>query len=90
VGTDAVTGATSYTGRFIAQRLVAAGRHVVDLTRAPEAAHPLGESASSASLDFDHPDRLARTLDGVDTLYNTFWIRFERPGSSVLQCVMSS
>lgn len=78
MATDAVTGATSYTGRFIAKRLVAAGRKVVDLTRAPRHPHPLGESASSAILDFDHPERLARALDGVDTLYNTFWIRFER------------
>jgi uncharacterized protein YbjT (DUF2867 family) len=76
--TDAVTGATSYTGRFIAERLVAAKRSVIDLTRRPQIPHPLGEGASSAPLDFDHPDRLARSLAGVDTLYNTFWIRFER------------
>ena len=76
--TDAVTGATSYTGRFIAQRLVMAGRSVVDLTRSPVTPHPLGEAAASAPLDFDDPDRLVRSLDGVDTLYNTFWIRFER------------
>lgn len=76
--TDAVTGATSYTGRFIAERLVASGRSVVDLTRRPRAPHPLGEAATNAPLDFDHPDRLAQSLDGVDTLYNTFWIRFER------------
>jgi NADH dehydrogenase len=76
--TDAVTGATSYTGRFIAQRLVAAGRSVRDLTRSQQIPHPLGEAASSVLLDFDHPDRLTLALDGVDTLYNTFWIRFER------------
>jgi uncharacterized protein YbjT (DUF2867 family) len=76
--TDAVTGATSFTGRFIAQRLIAAGRSVIDLTRDPRSPHPLGEAASSAALDFDHPDRLTATLEGVDTLYNTFWIRFER------------
>lgn len=76
--TDAVTGATSYTGRFIAERLVARGRRVIDLTRDPHTPHPLGELAVSAGLDFDDPDRLSRTLDGVDTLYNTFWIRFER------------
>jgi NADH dehydrogenase len=58
----AVTGATSYTGRFIAERLRAAGDEVVDLTRA--------ELAS--------PDRLEAALRGCDTLYNTFWIRFER------------
>jgi len=76
--TDAVTGASSYTGRFIAQRLVADGRSVIDLTRRPQHPHPLGPNATSAALDFDHPDRLAQTLDGVETLYNTFWIRFER------------
>lgn len=76
--TDAVTGATSYTGRFVAQRLVAKGRTVIDLTRDSRDPHPLGNPVSSAALDFDHPDQLARTLDGTDTLYNTFWIRFER------------
>jgi NADH dehydrogenase len=76
--TDAVTGATSYTGRFIAQRLVAKGRTVIDLTRDWRDPHPLGDLVSSAALDFDHPDQLAQTLEGVDTLYNTFWIRLER------------
>ncbi len=76
--TDAVTGATSYTGRFIAERLVSGGRTVLDLTRNPHVPHLLGEAVSNAPLDFDHPDRLAHALDGVDTLYNTFWIRFER------------
>jgi len=78
VTTDAVTGASSYTGRFIGQRLVAGGRRVIDLSRDARTEHPLGELAVSASLDFDQPDRLARTLEGVDTLYNTFWIRLER------------
>lgn len=76
--TDAVTGATSYTGRFIAQRLVKGSRRVIDLTRDERHPHPLGDLVSSAALDFDRPDRLARTLQGTDTLYNTFWIRFER------------
>lgn len=75
--TDAVTGATSYTGRFIAERLVAAGRGVVDLTRRPRLPHPLGDSARSALLDFARPERIADALQGVDTLFNTFWIRFE-------------
>ncbi len=60
--THAVTGATSFTGRFIAERLLAAGDEVRNLTRGV-----LGD-----------PDRLHAALDGSDTLYNTFWIRFER------------
>ena len=76
--TDAVTGATSYTGRFIAERLVEKGRTVVDLTRSPRVPHPLGEAVTSAALDFGDQAGLAQALAGVDTLYNTFWIRFER------------
>lgn len=60
--TDSVTGATSFTGRFIARRLTEAGHEVRNLTRGVLAA----------------PDRLAAALDGTDTLYNTLWIRFER------------
>ena len=58
----AVTGATSFTGRFIARRLTEAGHEVRNLTRGVLA----------------EPGRLAAELDGTDTLYNTFWIRFER------------
>ena len=76
--TDAVTGATSYTGRFIAERLVEEGRAVVDLTRSPRVPHPLGEAVTSAALHFGDQAGLAQALAGVDTLYNTFWIRFER------------
>lgn len=75
--TDAVTGATSYTGRFIGERLVARDRRVIDLTRRARSPHPLGPLAVSAAIDADAAG-LARTLDGVDTLYDTFWIRFER------------
>jgi NADH dehydrogenase len=57
-----VTGATSFTGRFIARRLTEAGYEVRNLARA----------------DLADPDRMAEALDGTDTLYNTFWIRFER------------
>jgi uncharacterized protein YbjT (DUF2867 family) len=76
--THAVTGATSFTGRYIAQRLAAEGDAVRDLTRAPRNPHPLGERVSSVALDFDDLPRLTAALQDVDTLYNTFWIRFER------------
>jgi NADH dehydrogenase len=60
--THAVTGATSFTGRFIASRLSEAGDEVRNLGRA----------------ELAEPDRLLAALEGADTLYNTFWIRFER------------
>jgi NADH dehydrogenase len=60
--THSVTGATSFTGRFIARRLADAGHAVRNLTR----------------VELADAGRLAAALDGTDTLYNTFWIRFER------------
>jgi NADH dehydrogenase len=60
--TNSVTGATSFTGRFIARRLTDAGHEVRNLTR----------------VELADAERLAVTLEGTDTLYNTFWIRFER------------
>lgn len=73
---DVVTGAFSYTGSRIATRLVAAGREVRTLTNHP----PRGESNHPEiqvyPLALDRPDVLQRALYGVDTLYNTYWVRF--------------
>jgi len=85
--TDAVTGATSYTGRFIAGLLSERGRTVLNLTRGaratedgrpgPPTAAPQG--ALFREVPFPSTEaELARGLEGVDTLYNTHWIRFER------------
>jgi uncharacterized protein YbjT (DUF2867 family) len=75
---DAVTGAFGYTGRSIAEQLLAAGREVVTLSRATGAGDPL--AAQLEVRRFEPEDRAATlaALDGVDTLYNTFWIRFPR------------
>jgi len=75
--TAAVTGATSYTGRFIADRLLSAGWSLVNLTRRPR----VGDLAPPGMRDvlFPAPDGgLARALEGVEVLYVTHWIRFER------------
>jgi uncharacterized protein YbjT (DUF2867 family) len=72
---DAVTGAFSYSGRTIAHRLLDAGRRVRTLTGHPKR----GENQSDVEvygLDFDDPTSLALALQGVNTLYNTYWVRF--------------
>ena len=74
---DVVTGAFSYTGRHIAEELLARGRKVRTLTRhPPDPSHPLAGRVEVAPLAFDQ--RLAESLSGADTLYNTYWVRFER------------
>jgi uncharacterized protein YbjT (DUF2867 family) len=71
---DVVTGAFSYTGRRIAERLLAQSRSVTTLSRTvPE---PLPLPVEVAPLAFDDPAALVRALEGADTLYNTYWIRF--------------
>ena len=74
---DAVTGAFSFTRRAIARQLLAEGREVVTLVRrpAPPEADPRIRTAPFA---FDDPAALAAAFRGVDTFYNTYWIRFER------------
>ncbi len=73
---DAVTGAFSYTGSFIARRLLADGRRVITLTNHPDRQNALSEQIRAFPYAFDQPDRLVRSLEGVDTLYNTYWVRF--------------
>ena len=85
-----VTGAFGYTGRYIAQRLLDQGARVKTLTGHPDRPSPFGDRVAVASLDFDDPDGLARGLDGADTLYNTYWIRFARGGVTFERAVENS
>jgi uncharacterized protein YbjT (DUF2867 family) len=74
---DVVTGAFSFTGRYVAARLLKLGREVRTLTRHPRSASPFGRRVEAFPLDFDL-DTLTKRLRGADTLYNTYWIRSPR------------
>ncbi|MBI5366899.1 MAG: NAD(P)H-binding protein [Planctomycetes bacterium] len=74
---DLVTGAFSNTGKYVAERLLARGRRVRTLTGHPGHPHPFGDRIQAFPYDFDRPERLRETLRGVDTVYNTYWVRFE-------------
>jgi NADH dehydrogenase len=78
---DLVTGAFSYTGAHIAQRLLENGRNVRTLTFHPDRPHMLRDRVQALDYRFDDPLALACSLDGVTTLYNTYWVRFD-PGSA--------
>jgi uncharacterized protein YbjT (DUF2867 family) len=75
---DVVTGAFGYTGRYITERLLAAGRRVRTLTGHPGRDDPFGGRVSVETFDFDREDRLTEHLRDVATLYNTYWVRFPR------------
>ena len=71
---DVVTGAFSYTGSFIARRLIAAGHQVNTLTNNPNPPADLAAKVAASPLNFDDPAGLVRSMRGADTLYNTYWI----------------
>ncbi|HEV8064101.1 MAG TPA: NAD(P)H-binding protein, partial [Acidimicrobiales bacterium] len=77
-GLDAVTGAFSYSGRAIARELGEQGRRLRTLTGHPERAARSSSDIEVAPLSFSNPVALAHSLEGVDTLYNTYWVRFPR------------
>jgi NADH dehydrogenase len=87
---DVVTGAFGYTGRYIADRLLQAGRGLLTLTGHPERPNSFGERVRVAPYNFDRPDALAASLDGADTLYNTYWVRFARGAATFEQAVANT
>jgi NADH dehydrogenase len=73
---NVVTGAFGYTGSYIARNLLSAGEKVKTLTNRIVRSNPFGDKITIAPFDFTRPDELVRNLEGAETLYNTYWIRF--------------
>lgn len=73
---DVVTGAFGYIGRYITDRLFKTGRQVKTITTHPNKPNPFGDRIQAYPYHFDQPDLLKAVLSGVDTLYNTYWVRF--------------
>lgn len=71
-----MTGAFSFTGGFIARRLLADGRRVRTLTNHPRRTGAEELDVDIVPLQFTDRDALIESLRGVDVLYNTYWIRF--------------
>jgi len=86
---DAVTGAFSYSGSAIARDLLAAGHQVRTLTGHPGRA-PADSAVDVRPLDFVDPAGLRHSLQGVHTLYNTYWVRFARGGIDHEKAVANS
>ncbi len=78
----------SYTGRAIAEELLSRGEAVRSLSRRDDPTDPLRDRIDVAPLRFD--DSLVESLRGASTLYNTYWIRFERNGHTFDEAVERS
>ena len=73
-----VTGAFSYSGKYITQRLLESGEEVFTLTNHPNRPDPFGGKVKALPLDFGNEKGLVANLRGADVLINTYWIRFDK------------
>lgn len=78
----AVTGAFSYSGKYITSRLLARGEDVVTLTNHPNRPDPFAGKVKAFPLNFQNEQELVSTLRGVDVLVNTYWIRFDKDNNT--------
>lgn len=85
-----VTGALGYTGKALTERLLARGVRVRTLTNSPNRPNPFGNRIELHPLAFDHPDALARSLQGAEVLYNTYWVRFNHRTFTFEQAVANT
>ena len=86
----AVTGAFGYTGKYITRCLLAAGQNVITLTGNPDRPNEFGGRVRAYPFSFTHPEALAASLEGVHTLYNTYWVRFNYGGTTYDKAVQNT
>lgn len=73
----AVTGAFSYSGKYVTRRLLDRGEEVITLTGHPNRPDPFAGKVKTYPLDFDEAS-MTRSLQGVEVLVNTYWVRFDK------------
>jgi len=80
--TDLITGAFSYSGKYVAKKLLEQGIKVRTLTGHPDRPNPLPGPVEIFPYRFDSETEMARAFEGVDTFYNTYYIRFPYGGAT--------
>ncbi|MBK6793397.1 MAG: NAD(P)H-binding protein [Anaerolineales bacterium] len=74
----AVTGAFSYSGKYITKHLLEKGEDVITLTNHPDRPNPFNGKVKAFPLDFSNEAQLIESLRGAEVLVNTYWIRFDK------------
>jgi len=85
-----VTGAFSYTGKYIAQRLLSMREEVRTLTGRHGRENPFSDQVKAFQFNFESPGELTESLRGGKTLYNTYWIRYPHGQASFDKAVANS
>ncbi len=71
-----VTGAFSFTGKYVTKLLLDRGWRVRTLTRHPDRPNPFGDRVEAYPYNFHRPDKLTHAIRGASALVNTYWVRF--------------
>ena len=85
-----VTGAFGFAGKYIAERLLAAGHTVRTLTNSPNRENSFNGRVVAYPYNFDAPDKLVASLQGASVLYNNYWVRFNHRTFSYAKAVENS
>ncbi|NWF63670.1 MAG: NAD(P)H-binding protein [Chloroflexi bacterium] len=86
----AVTGAFSYTGKYIAGQLLKKGEEVITLTNHPNRPNPFNGRIKAFPLNFANESELTENLCGADVLVNTYWVRFDNGTNTQPQAVKNT
>ena len=73
---NVVTGSFGYIGKYITQELLDKGHQVKTITTHPDKPNPFGAQVKASHYHFENPEKLTQSLAGCDTLFNTYWVRF--------------
>lgn len=85
-----VTGSFGYIGRYITRELLERGQEVKTITTHPDKPNPFGERVQAASYHFEDRDKLTAYLTGAETLFNTYYVRFNYRKWSFAQAVQNT
>jgi len=87
---DVVTGAFGYSGKYITERLLKAGRRVRTITGHPGRENVFRDQVEIAPMDFCDRAALVQSLRGASVLFNTYWVRFNHGNATFDQAVANS
>jgi uncharacterized protein YbjT (DUF2867 family) len=71
-----ITGAFSFTGKYVARLLLKRGFRVRTLTVHPDRTNGFDGAVEAFPYNFENPEKLVESLCGVSALINTYWVRF--------------
>lgn len=86
----AVTGAFSYSGKYITSKLLERGEEVITLTNHPNRPDPFDGKVKAFPLNFSNKEELTNNLRRVDALVNTYWVRFDKGSNTQPKAVRNT